>query len=343
MPSMDIFNSDAFSARSLTAAIAKVDYLPSLLGDMNIFDAKPVSTVQVMIEEMDGVLGLIKTTERGAPLPQRTAERRKARGFKTVRLAKGDRLYAHEIQGVRAFGSETELMQVQAEVMRRMAGPAGLLRDLQLTWENHRLGAVQGVVLDADGSTLFDWFTEFGVSQDTEIDFDLDNASPAEGAVRKKCTQVVRQMRVASKGAWSPATRVIGLCGDNFFDDLTAHKEVRATYLNTQAAAALRDGLAYEQVNYGGITFINYQGTDDGSTVGIGTDKCKFFPTNAPGAFDVAYSPGETFDFVNTPGQQQYALIVPDKDRNAWVDIEVYSYPLFYPTRPKMLQRAKRT
>ena len=34
-------------------------------------------------------------------------------------------------------------------------------------------------------------------------------------------------------------------------------------------------------------------------------------------------------------------MIVPDDDRNMFVDIEAYSYPLFICTRPGMLQRAK--
>jgi hypothetical protein len=43
-------------------------------------------------------------------------------------------------------------------------------------------------------------------------------------------------------------------------------------------------------LNYGGITFVNYRGTDDGTTVGVDTNKCKFFPANAPGVFECAYS-----------------------------------------------------
>jgi Phage major capsid protein E len=46
--------------------------------------------------------------------------------------------------------------------------------------EHLRVGAIKGKILDADGSAvIYDLFTEFGVSQHTEIDFDLDNASPA--------------------------------------------------------------------------------------------------------------------------------------------------------------------
>jgi hypothetical protein len=343
MPTLDVFNSDAFSCRSLTAAIESVPYQPQMLGNLGIFDAMPVRTDLIEVESRDGVLTLIQTDQRGAPPVNRTTEKRKVRGFKTVRLAKQDKLFASELQGIRAFGSESELMQVQAEIMRRYAGPTGILRDLELTWENHRLGAVQGVVLDADGSTITNWFTEFGVTQDAEIDFDLDNAAPASGAVRKLCNTVVRQMQRAAKGAWTSSTRIMGICGDAFWDDLTAHSEVRQTYLNTQQAAALREGIAWETFNYGGITWTNYRGTDDGSTIAVGTDKAKFFPVGAPGVFQVAMSPGESFDVVNTPGRPVYGMIVPDRDRNMFASIEAYSYPLYICTRPLMLQRGKRT
>ena len=234
-------------------------------------------------------------------------------------------------------------MQVMDEVTRRYAGPTGIKAEIELTWEYHRLGAVQGKVLDADGSTIIDWFSAFGMSQDTEIDFNLDADTPAPGEVRKNCTKVVRQTLAGLKmGSVMPqAIPIVGLAGDAFWDDLTAHKEVRETYLNQQEASDLRQGAAYEKLHYGGIDFVNYRSSDDGS-VGINTNLCKFFPV-VPGFFQRALSPGESFEFVNTLGREIYPYIVPDKDRNMWVDVEGYSYPLFICTRPKALQRAKRT
>ncbi|MCX7178777.1 MAG: major capsid protein, partial [Proteobacteria bacterium] len=264
MAALDIFRQDAFSMVSLTTALNKQPFQPSRLGDLNLFAPRPVRTTTVAVEERNGVLSLIQTSPRGAPLEQRELEKRKIRDFRTSRIAKQSHMTADEIQNIRAFGSETELMQVQDEVARRLSGPVGLMRDVEMTWENMRLGAIQGIVLDADGSTIYDWYSEFGISQAGEIDFDLDNASPASGAVRKKCSQVVRQMMVAASGAWiSGRTQVYALCGDAFWDDLTAHSEVRQTYLNTQQAADLRGGLAYESFTYGGIVWENYRGTDD--------------------------------------------------------------------------------
>lgn len=346
MATMDIFNSDAFSMVSLTEALNEQEFQPSFLRNRGIFTPKRVRTETVAIESKAGVLSLIPTSPRGAAPESSSAGKRTLRDFRTVRIAKSDRITASELANIRAFGSETELMQVQAEVADRLNGPAGLMRDIELTWENMMLGAIQGQVVDADGSVIEDYFDAFGVTQDAEIDFDLDNASPASGAVRKKCNQVVRQMMKAAAGAWVPGrTMVEAVVGDAFWDDLVAHPEVRETYLGTQQAADLRNdvGMAYEQFVYGGIRWINYRGTDDGSTVAVGTDKAKFYPVNAPGAFLMAYSPGEFFDTINLPGQDVYSLVIPDQKRNAFVDVEVYSYPLPIATRPKMLQRAKRT
>lgn len=344
MATLDIFKSSAFGMVSITEALNNVPFQPGLITGLNLFTPKPVRTVGVSVEEKNGTLALIQTSERGAPLTEADREKRKIRDFRTVRIAKHDRLTASEIQGIRAFGSETELMQVVDEVNQRMNGETGLMRDVELTWENMALGAVQGIVTDADSSTIYDFYSEFGISAASEIDFDLDNASPASGAVRKKCSQVVRQMQKAANGGWIPRrTYVMAICGDTFWDDLTAHSEVRQTYLNTQEAKALREGLAYESFNYGGITWVNYRGTDDGSTVTVGATKAKFFPVNGRGVFQVAYSPAETFDYVNTPGLPVYGMVLPDQQRNAFVDLEVYSYPLFMCTRPAMLQSAKNT
>jgi hypothetical protein len=343
---MDVFNQDAFSLVTMTSALDKVEVVPQRLGMLDLFAPRPVRTETVSVEQRDGVLTLIPASNRGAPLDQRTTEKRNIRDFRSVRLAKGDRIMAAELQNIRAFGTDSELMQVMAEVGRRLNGPAGLLADLETTKEHMRLGAIQGIVLDADGSTeLFNWYTEFGITAATEIDFDLDNASPASGAVRKKCNQVIRQMQRAAKGAWGPSTQVYALCGDNFWDDLTAHPEIRGTYLQTIQAQDLRNdvGLPFERFRYGGIWWENYKGTDDNSTVAIGTDKAKFFPVNAPGVFEMAYSPAEFMPFVNTPGRDMYAMTIPDEKRQAWVDIEVYCYPLPICTRPEMLQSGRRT
>jgi hypothetical protein len=343
MPILDIFNNDAFSQTSMIATVDQMEYKPTRLNSMNIFTARPIRTENVYIESRKGVLNLIQTTQRGEPMTQRTEQRRTMRNFSTVRIAEGERIQASELAFVRSYGEEQAVESLQEEIARRLSGPGGIMDNIETTFENLRLGAIQGVVNDADGSPIIDWFSEFGVTQATELDFDLDNASPVQGALRKKCVQVVRQMSKASEGAWSPNTRVHALCGDQFFDDLVAHPELREIYSFRQNSGFVEGGGAYETVTYAGITFENYRGTDDGTTVAVGASKCKFFPVNTPGVFLEVMAPGEAFEHLGMLGQKVYPMITRDLLRDRYVDLEATSYPLHVCTRPKMLQSARRT
>jgi len=336
MPHMDIFNDDAFSMVEMTAAIERAPYKPNLLGSLGVFSPAPVSTVVVSMEERQGRINLIQTDQRGAPPAQQVRDERNLRSVHTPRLAASDTIYADEIQGVRAFGTMSELQQVQTVVAERLLK---LRQSMELTFEHHRLGAVQGIVLDADGSTLYNWFTFWGISQPSELDFELDDSSTD---VRQKCHGVVRAMQRAAKGAFLPSTQVHAICGDAFYDALVGHPTVRNTYLNWAAAAEQRENLAFGSFPFGGIMFHNYRGTDDGSTVAVNTEKAKFFPVGAPGVFQRVQAPGETFDTVNTPGRELYVMQIPDRARNAWVKLEAYAYPLHACTTPAVLQRAKR-
>lgn len=337
MATIDIFSDNAFSLVELTAALRDLEYAPNFLGSLGIFTSRSVRTETFAIEREGDKLTLVPVTERGAPLPQLTKPGRNLRDFRTVRVAKGDRLNASEIANIRAFGTESEFEQVQTEVADRMMR---LRRDIDLTHEYMRLGAILGKVLDASGNLIYDWFAEWGFAEPAIINFNFSELT--EGKLRKKTTGIKREIRRGAQGAWNTGTRIMALCGDEFYDNLIMAKEIRETYLGWSAAADLRgDGGEWEAFPFGGMTWVNYQGTDDNAKVAIPVDECRFFPVGAPEAFLRINSPGESFEMVNTPGQEFYALTVPDKDRDMWVDIEVYSYPQYVVTRPKMLRRGK--
>lgn len=339
MATLDIFNTDAFSTVEMLDAVERVDFKPQRLGEMGLFTPRPVRTDTVAVEERDGKLALIQTSPRGTAPEQRTTTQRKVHSIPIPRITKGDRITAAEVAGIREFGTESELMQVVKEVETRLNGPDGLRSDVDLTHENMRLGAIQGVVTDKDSSTIADWFSIFGITPPTEIAFDFGNT--ATGDLRPKITDVVRLVVRGLKGLGSPNLGVHSMCGDDFWDELTKHQEVRDTFLATQAAADLREGKAFGSFPFGGVTWENFRGTDDNSTVAVPTAECKFFPSNVSGAFTVAWGPSEFLPWVNQPGREIFPLIIPDRDREAWVDIEVYSYPLFICNRPEALQKGR--
>lgn len=343
MSVFDVFNSDPFSLVSLTDSINKVPFVPGFLGKLGLFEEKGIATTSVLIEEKDGILYLVENRPRGSSPQQNQAEKRKARSLVLTHLPTGDRIKADEIQGVREFGSNDQAKAIQNVVNSRLAT---MSNSLDATLEHLRIGAIKGQILDSDGTTvIYNLFTEFGVTQETEVNFDLNNANPTSGVVRKTCAGIIRKIAV-NLGA-VPFSGVHALCGDAFFDDLIAHKEVRETYLGQQEAAELRGGYAqggmtYGSFNYGGITFTNYRGKV-GAVDYINTDKAHFFPIGVTGLFKNYFGPADYIETVNTIGLPKYAKVSPDMQFQKFVDIEAQSNPLPICTRPKVLMLAKRT
>jgi hypothetical protein len=341
MTILNVFRNDAFSSVQLTAGVERNPFNPTGIGDLKLFDPFPIRTKALAVEQRQGKLLILPITNRGEPPTERVTEKRQARYFECKRIAHADTVWASEIQDVREFGQESVLMQLQAEVARRLSGPTGLQASIEYTWERMRLGAIQGKLVDADDSIVYDWFDEFEIAQPTEFGFNLNAAVPVDGALRTVCNQVVRAMARAAQGAFTASTTVMGMCGDEFWDALVSHPDVTKTYYNWAAATELRQGTAFEAMRFGGIDFFNYRGSDDGSSIAIPTDKCKFFPKNAPGVFQVAYAPGESIQWVNTLGKPIYVLPIPDRERNSYWRMEAYSYPLFICNRPEVLQSAR--
>ncbi len=335
MAMLDIFNSDAFGFTSMTEAVNKLPFQPTMLGSMGLFTPKPVNTETVAVERKDGRLSIIPTSQRGAPLGTQSAVRRNIRDFRTYRLAKGDELKASELLGQRRFGSEDQMEDVQSTILEKQGD---LLNDLELTRERHRLSALNGITLDADGSTIYNWYTEWGISQPGEITFS-NAAVTTAGGMRAFLNQNIVRPMIRSLGAEVPGAQIMCLAGDSFFDWLIEHADVKATYLNWLAAAELRAATAFGEFSFGGVTFINYRGTDDNTTVAVAASKARFFMRGVRGLFQVAQSPGESLEAVGTMGLELYSMVVPDRDRNFFVNVEVYSYPLFLCTRPETLLR----
>jgi hypothetical protein len=333
----DIFNTDEFSMGTLTASINELAYVPQVINDLGIFQEAGVATTSVTIEKRGQGLALLPTKPRGAPGTPMVNDKRKTITLEVPHIPAEDYLRPDEIQNVRSFGSNNQMegvVEVRDQKLLKMK------QHLDLTLEYHKLGALQGLVLDADGSTLFDLFDEFGVAQPAIADFNLDAAWAAEdgGVVRAQITGVVRNVRAVLLG--TPFRSMISLCGDDFFDKFTNHPEIRSTYLAQQEANALRESDPLDTVKYGGVTFINYYGFGD---VAVDTDQCQFVPMGVPNLFITRNAPAPWFDAVNTIGLPMYTMATLDPTGQKEITLESQANPISLCTRPDALFRAKLT
>lgn len=331
MPSMDVFNQDAFGMTSLTEGVLERPFTPSRLRDFGLFSPRGVNTVTVAIEKKGTTLSLVQTSERGAPPTQRTRDKRDIRDLRVPHLNKEAVVYADQVQGVRAFGSETELEMVQSVVDEEVDN---VRTEIDLTEENLMLGAVKGIIADADGSTIYNLFTQFGVSQLANVNFALTTGTTK---VRSKCTEVIRAMAKELKVGSMPF-QVHALCSDSFFDNLINHDDVKAAYERFQDGAMLRQDLTYQVFPFAGITFENYRGTDDGTSVTVASGEAHFFARGIPGLFRIFYAPGDREELVNTIGLPRY--VIPnneDTGNGRYRKFEVQANPLPLCTRPRSL------
>ena len=337
---LDIFRDDAFGVVPLTDAINKVKFVPGRIGQLNLFQETGVATTSIALEDRDGVLTLVAPTPRGGPGTTLDKTKRNLRALNVPHFEINDAVMAEEVQGVRAWGSESATETVMTKVMERMQTHS---QSHEATHEYARIGAIKGTVTYADGSTL-DLFDAFDVSQLTEVDFDLDNASPASGALRKKCASVMRSIAGVLEGI--PFGAAHALCGDAFFDDLIAHPEVRATYDGWSAAAELRQGyvqggLSYGAFPFGGIMWENYRG-QVGGTAFIDTNKCHIFPLGVPGLFRSYYAPADYIETVNTLGRRLYTKQY-EMPNGKGIHLDTQMNALDICTRPNVLLLGKRT
>lgn len=338
---LDIFNSDAFSVLRLTTALNDVEFAPGRLGAMGLFNEQRIDTTFAAFEKKGDSLVLVPPSQRGGPGTTATKDKRNLRNLAVPHFEINDAIYAESVQNVRSFGSTSTLETVVEKVMNQQAKH---VRSLGVTEEHARVGAIKGIVTYADGSTL-DLFSEFGVSQIAEIDFDLDNANPAEGALMKKCNDIGR--KIANELGGIPFTGIHAMVGDTFFDQLLTHPEVRETYKNTTQAEFLRQsqitlgGSSFGMFEFGGIVWENYRGAT-GGTAFVEATKAHIFPVGAPDLFQTIYSPADYEETVNTIAERLYARQYPMQNgKGRHLDVQMNALQVC--SRPRTLLKAKNT
>lgn len=332
MPTLDVFKADGFSLMSLTEAILKAPHKPGRIGELGLFRERGITTTVVAVEEKDGRLELITTSQRGAPGGSIGEKKRTLRNFSVPHLARQGVITADQVQNIRAWGTENEETAVQALVDEYLMD---LRRMHEVTLEHLRIGALKGNILDADGSTvLFNLFTEFNVTQQT-TDIVL---SVATTDVRGSCVAIARQ--VESELGADTYTRLRGFCGASFFDTLVKHAEVKKSYENQEGFVLRQDLRA--NFEFGGIAWEEYRGKV-GSVEFIDTNQAFVFPEGT-NIFATHFAPADYMETVNTLGLPIYAKVLPDPSgANRFNTIDTQSNPLPLCLRPKAVVKVTKS
>lgn len=329
------FETDAFNMVSLTKAI---NILPNNYGrirEMNLFPGKGVRTRSIIVEEMNGVLNLLPTLPPGSPGTVGKHGKRTVRSFTIPHIPHDDTILPEAYQGIRTFGQENELVAVSQIINDRLQ----VMRNKHaITLEHLRMGALKGEILDADTSTIYNLYTEFGITQKT-IDFVLGTDGTN---VQKKCRDVVRHIEDNLKGEVMTGVRC--LVDASFFDKLILHPEVQKAYINYAKAAEILGTDIRKKFTFNGVTFEEYRGTatDAAGTARpfITADYGIAFPEGTMNSFETIYAPADFMETANTMGLELYAKQESRKFERG-IDLHTQSNPLPMCYRPGVLVTVK--
>jgi hypothetical protein len=322
MPALNIFENDAFGVASLTKAINDVPYVPGRLGALGLFQEEGMVTTSAMIEISGETLSLISAGQRGNAAAPVTSNKRSMVSVNAIHLPQRGSILADAIQNVRAFGSETELQTVQTMVVNFLAK---MRRRIDATIEYHRMGALRGQILDADGtSVLVDLLSVFGLEKSTLV---MGLTSDATDVLAK----VLAAKRLGEDklgNTFATGWRV--LCSASFFDAFTGHAKVTDAFQFYNAQVKSKD--MRSGFDFGDVIWEEYRGKVGGVSF-IPDGKALMVPEGVPDFLITNYAPADYMETVNTIGLPYYAKQELLKF-NKGVDLETQSNPICYCTRP---------
>ena len=339
MATWNPFDSQAFELIELVDAVNNRDFLPGQIGSLDLFMESGSTTLTAAIEAVNGTIALVPNTPRGGPAPQISPDKRTVRDVRGPHLIAGDTIYAEELQGVRAYGMEGQLKAITAERNERLDK---LTRYLDVTYEHHKLGALQGLVLDADGTTtILDIYDLMGESQAAEVNIELDETT--EGATVTAISGIIRAILNALGPDAVMVDHIHALCDPTFMDNLVASTAFRDTHRFDSHSDVLRNGTVFTPFRWQNVVWEEYRLGNSGLSGGsfLGTGKCIFFPVG-PAIYKTKFMPGDSLNDLNAPGLPRYVRAGQDREYDnapRWLKLAAESNPLVYVTKPQALRR----
>ena len=326
MATLDIFQDDAFSVTSLSSTITDIPDVPTKLGDKGLFQEEGISTTSFMIERQGSSIKLLPTAPRGGVREPVALGPRKLIPLHALHIPASWSVMADEVQGIRAYGSETEVEQASTLVLRKL----GVVRaSMDLTHEHMRVGALKGQVLDADGSLLLDVYDAFGMTQQTQF---WNIAAAANGDPKASIIALKAMIRAKMGGRSFGRIRVI--CSLGFFTALVQNsKMIKAWELWNQGAYLRTDQVNGGDFDFAGVIFEVYDG---GTSVGdfIPDGIAYAYPEGVPGMFQSKFAPADYMETVNTQGLPFYAKQEP-MPFNKGIIGEAQSNPIHFNSLPE--------
>lgn len=340
MPHVDIVSDPRYAVRALSDAIMRIPNEYSLLSLLGLFPEKGIRTTYVEIEYKNGTLNLIPTSARGSPAPTKQRNTRGLKVMKTQFMQLNDTLRPSDLQNLPEFGTTDFFQSFDSLLAERFFE---FQRYYRQTHEYWRWGALQGDVLDADGTTvLYNCYDEMG-EQQHDFDFKLGTTTSDGPLAATKSIRRFNEKNLLGE----PMTHTLVLCSATFFDGVTQHPALQKFYeFQSANPNPLVEDVGVTGFYHGGVLYIEHNGVasylqPDGTGVThqfIPDGEAISVPMGTQQAFRSYFAPGEMMSTVNMPGQSMY-VSMKELDHQSGYELHTESAPLFVVQKPRLVGR----
>lgn len=323
---MPLSNNQDYGVRPMSEAINRISVPPTIIEELGIFKKTALTTTYVNVEQKQGVLKLVDAVPRGTPGQAVKDYRGPVKTFNCLHLPKDDVVRADDVQNIRSFGTDNKTDAVATKVAEKLAM---MKSDISYTIEHLRLGALQGKILNADGTELVDIYKEFGLSRQK-----IALALTGEDAhVGKALDGVVRTLNQKRQGEMVRGYAV--LCGNEFLESIIYHPSIKDIYLRYQEAKAYREGKTAFAFEHQGIKFIHYD-HKFGNDSDIADNQGIILPLGTSTTFREYYAPADMNVAVNTMALEFYASREKLPHDKGW-SLHAQANPLPLVLRPELV------
>jgi hypothetical protein len=297
--------SNPFDVQDWTQELLVVPNQYGAIQQMGLFDVESVHTHSVQFEEINQSIGLIGDRPRGERNNVSKDYTRKIRSYPMPHFPLDDAIKPSDIQGKSAYGgSGSGQVEVLNQVRQRKI--ERIRRSHAQTLETARAKTITtGDIYAPNGTVAGNFYTDFGVTRKV-VDFVLGTGTTE---VVLKNEEVIAHIRDNLLGETSSG--VIGLASSAFFNKYITQTNVKAAYSQYVSSQEplrnrLATGLLDRQFTFGGVTLLEYSGTDPLGNALIPAGDCYFLPMGTQDVFKTYFGPAERFDLVNTLGVEAY-------------------------------------
>lgn len=318
----ELVASGVLSLEQLTAMINNLPKTPTRIAQLGLFNELGTNSLIVLIGSDGNKLTLVPTTPRGAPAQPKGLTPRNARAFQIPHMPQRSTVMADSLQNVRVLGSDDPNAGIKQKIKELQTTHRS---DNDYTIEYHRIGALKGQILDADGSIIYDLYDEFDVTQQT-YSLGLNSTTTK---VRNKVVGAKRLIEAVLGGVRSSGYRVFS--SPAFFDKFVSHPDVEKAYDRYQDGQMQRDDVR-QGFTFAGVTFeeMNWK---VGDTPVIADGDAYMFPLGVPDMFITRFGPADYVETVGTIGLPYYSKTEAMRF-NKGLEIESQSNPINLNTRP---------